>query len=77
MTRRFIPVPIGITFELWAALVAEQLADLGVSSPLPGQDWREWAQSLLNFPALVSFPDPYGFSKWDDWAVRTLETSIE
>jgi len=65
-----------MTFQTWAALMAEQLADLGVSAPKNDENWNTWGQSLLNFPELVNFPDTYGFQRWDDWAVRVLEVNI-
>lgn len=74
--KRFFPSPLGMDFETWAALMAEQLADLGVSAPKTDENWVSWGQGLLNFPELVTFPDPYGFSKWDDWAVRVVEMNV-
>lgn len=76
MAARFFPVPQGLSFRDWATLMAEQLADLGVSAPLEGMKWQEWGQDILNFPELVSFPDTYGFDRWEDWAMRILEVNI-
>lgn len=71
-----VPIPLGMSFEEWGALAAEQFAALGASAPHSGENWVEWAQSLLNFPELVALPDPYGFGTWQEWASRALETNI-
>jgi hypothetical protein len=69
-----LPQPQGLKFLQWGALVAEQLAEYGISSPDNEAAWKDWASALLYVPELATIPDPNSFDLWDDWASRVLET---
>lgn len=63
-----IPNPYGSSFESWAGIVAEQLAELGVAAPPAEEGWQGWAAELLNVSELGDVPSPYGFPSWQEWA---------
>ena len=66
----YIPEPYGLKFSEWGALVAEQLAQSGVSAPLDENSWKTWVSALFEVPELVSMniPGSDGFDSWSDWA---------
>ena len=68
------PVPTGLKFEQWGAIVAEQLAPFGVSAPLDEDSWKTWVCALHQVPDLVSMniPTPDGFQSWDAWAEQFI-----
>lgn len=64
-------LPIGISFERWAAEVT-----INSASPLPPpneENWQEWAAAYVQ-QARGDVPNPSNFAAWDDWASRLLET---
>ena len=66
----YFPEPGGLKFQVWGAIVAEQLAAYGVSAPLNDDGWRTWVSALFQVPQLVSMniPQASGFDSWTDWA---------
>lgn len=72
----FLPQPRGLTFLRWARLVTEQLQPYNVPAPIDEAGWKSWAAQLANVPDLVAaeFPNPYGFTNWERWAERWLQT---
>jgi hypothetical protein len=71
-----IPLPHGLKFTEWAALVVEALSKYGVQNPVSEDQWAEWANSLLYNPELATIPSPYGFNSWLDWASRVTEATL-
>lgn len=69
------PLPGGLQFRQWSSVVAEQLAEYGVTAPTEDIAWKEWACSLLAIPELAFIPSPLEFPAWDAWAERVLETN--
>lgn len=66
----FIPNPEGLKFTDWGALVAEQLAEFGISSPYNEDSWKTWVCALFYVPELVemNIPTADGFETWQEWA---------
>lgn len=75
MTSFPIPVPYGIKFSDWGAVVAEQLAAYNISPPTDENTWKTWASSLFYVQALTSrgLPHPGDFPDWQAWAERFTE----
>lgn len=71
----FLPQPQGLLFSDWAAQVAEQLSQYGVSGP-NSDDWKTWACALFYVPQLAgqNIPEPHGFTDWSSWASRFIES---
>lgn len=69
-----IPDPRGLSFERWASLLTEELAQYNVPGPAEGQ-WFSWACALFSSPDLeeLGLPDPRGFSDWQGWAERVFQ----
>ena len=68
------PNPLGLEFNQWGSVVAEQLAAYGVVTPAESDQWKDWACGLFYIPALAEAPTPMEFEKWEDWASRFIET---
>lgn len=66
----FLPQVEGLDFTQWGALVAEQLAQFGVSAPYNSDSWKTWVCALFYVPELVemNIPSAEGFSTWQEWA---------
>jgi len=75
MTSYLIPLPSGLKFSDWGAVVAEQLASFGVPHPSSDADWKVWACALFYVPALTArgLPSPDSYGTWDKWAERFVE----
>ena len=69
-----LPLPLGLQFKEWGAVVAEQLSSFGVSAPLDDAAWKEWACALFYVPELAAAPTPMEFETWSGWADRFVET---
>ena len=69
-----VPEPFGLKFSEWGALVAEQLAQYGVSAPINDDSWKTWVCALFYVPELVSMniPSGDGFDDWSDWAQQFI-----
>ncbi len=64
-------LPIGITFERWAAEVT-----INAAAPLPPpneENWKAWAAAYVQ-QSRGDVPNPEGFADWHEWAARLLET---
>lgn len=74
----FVIDPRFITVTQWCAQMALSLSAIGNVPQLqdPTQ-WREWAKTVVNFPALASVgaPRPERFDQWDDW-VRQFNLTL-
>jgi hypothetical protein len=68
------PDPTGMTFTQWGAIVAEQLAEFGVSAPMDEEGWKTWVCALFYVPELVAanMPTPDGLDGWQEWAQRFI-----
>ena len=66
----FLPLPEGLKFSEWGALVAEQFAQFGVSAPYNDDSWKTWVCALFYVPELaaMNIPGAAGFDTWSDWA---------
>lgn len=70
----FIPLPDGLTFEEWSAVVVEQYADQGIPEYYPTEvEWASWGQRLQEIDELAYLPDTAGFAEWRAWAMRVYE----
>ena len=69
-----VPEPFGLKFSEWGALVAEQLAQYGVSAPINDDSWKTWVCALFYVPELVSMniPGGDGFDDWSQWAQQFI-----
>lgn len=67
-----IPAPIGLAFEDWAAVVAEQYAPDYPGNPPTESAWRDWAGRLIQMDEFGGLPDPAGFGDWRLWAEEFL-----
>lgn len=70
----FLPEPAGMHFEQWGAVVAEQLAQYGVSTPYNSDSWKTWVCALFYVPELVAMniPSAEGFETWESWAEQFI-----
>lgn len=70
----YLPDPGGLKFMEWGAIVAEQLAQYGVSAPLDEDGWKTWVCALFYVQELVSknIPSADGFDDWRDWAEQFI-----
>lgn len=70
----FLPLPEGLKFSEWGALVAEQLAQYGVSAPYNEDSWKTWVCALFYVPELaaMNIPGADGFENWSDWAQQFI-----
>lgn len=67
-----LPLPEGIEFELWAALLAEEFSIEGIPVTLP---WREFVDALQIYAGVSSLPDlprHETFPDWRSWARRAM-----
>lgn len=66
-----IPSPQGMELLDWASQVTDALAQFGPFGRLNDSDgWQRWGVALLGPVSLGGYTlaDPYGFSRWQDWA---------
>jgi len=70
----FLPSPEGLKFSEWGAVVAEQLAQYGISAPYNEDSWKTWVCALFYVPdlAAMNIPSADGFESWSDWAERFI-----
>lgn len=73
-TLSYLPEPEGLKFTDWGAIVAEQLAQYGVSAPLDEEGWKTWVSALFYTQDLVSknIPSADGFDDWRSWAQQFI-----
>lgn len=70
----YFPEPGGLKFSAWGAIVAEQLAQYGISAPYNDDSWRTWVSALHEVPDLVAMniPRTDGFDEWSEWAKQFI-----
>lgn len=69
-----IPLPLGITFELWVSFLINTFPDQQIPLPPPVKDWWGWAELLIQNPNFETAPLPdkklYKTEEdWVDWAL--------
>jgi hypothetical protein len=69
-----IPIPYGLHFLQWGALVAEQLAQFAILAPDDEDKWREWGSNVVSLNDFAYAPSPNEFLDWREWACRFRET---
>jgi hypothetical protein len=65
--------PYGLNVQEWTDFTALGLYNYGAAPVLLDPDnWREWALTVLGFPAIsdINAPDPTSFEDWREWASR-------
>lgn len=62
-----IPSPLGLSFSEWSNSVVEEYSDLGIKR-WEGEDWRMWAERLMELDAFAGHPRHDAFSDWRTWA---------
>jgi hypothetical protein len=69
-----LPEPFGLKFTEWGAIVAEQLAQYGISAPSNDDSWKTWVCALFYVPELASMniPGGDGFDDWSLWAQQFI-----
>lgn len=70
----YFPLPDGISFTDWGAIIAEQLSAYGISAPMDEDSWKTWVSALFEVPQLVAMniPQSDGFDDWTDWAQQFI-----
>ena len=65
-----IPLPDGVTFEVWAGYFVEDFGLEGISTLLP---WREFVDNLQVYSSsLPELPRHEQFADWREWARRAM-----
>lgn len=66
--------PRGMTLQDWADAVILSVSDVWAYGRLqdPSQ-WQDWAVGFVRAPRFAQriLPDPYQFSDWREWAMRS------
>lgn len=71
----FVPQPLGLAFDEWAAIIVEQFSNEGVPENAPDETrWQEWGEKIQEVDALSDIPHPANFSTWQEWAERVVES---
>lgn len=70
----YLPEAYGLKFGEWGGIVAEQLAQYGISAPMNDETWKTWVSALHEVPELVAMniPRADGFEDWSEWAERFI-----
>ena len=65
-----VPLPTGIDFMYWAALVREQFA-ASIPQLMAPEAWKDWAQQVVCSSQMsgIDVPRPDNYSQPLDWAV--------
>lgn len=71
-----IPLPYGLSFFEWSALVAEQYPGIDMYDGT-GDDqdvsWREWGEKVRLLDDFILVPETWAFAKWQDWGERVVD----
>lgn len=65
--------PRGLTLTQWTDAVILSVGDAWSFGRLDDEErWQDWATAFLRAPAFSQqgVPDPYGFTDWQEWAMR-------
>jgi len=67
--------PRHLTMSQWMDAVNLTLATSAPVTKLRGEDWKEWAYTVIAIPSVAAFspPDPSEDKDWRVWAERFVE----
>jgi hypothetical protein len=70
-----IVLPVGITFDAWAATLFVDFSTDEIPLPPTEADWKDWAARLVERNVFQNddIPRPYGFNDWREWAQRVAQ----
>ena len=66
--------PRGHTFESWSSLMIEAYASQQLQMNVPEDKWIDFATGMMGISIFQNdaLPNPYGFSKWNEWAEEVV-----
>lgn len=66
--------PRGLTWQRWAtAVLLDVQTGWSLGTPPDEANWRDFAVGLVRAPTFAQriLPDPYAFTDWREWAMRS------
>lgn len=69
-------IPIGISFNNWAASLNVDFPTDDVPAPTPEEKWQDWADQLVACTTFskANSPSALGYTSWQSWAQAVYNT---
>jgi hypothetical protein len=72
-------IPVQMSVMEWAeAMILPLSSKIVCPRLLNGDQWRDWGNKLIQFPAIAAYnpPQPEKFNDWREWAYQFNQTVV-